>query len=174
MKRVFSWIVRSTVKRAPEWLGWGVAKDFYRDCLRIRSKAGSGFFTLQKQRYVKNINLESKIRGMQFNEVLARWGIRSRSDLASAIRACQRARLAGILLTAFFGVFFGWQIFVLSQSAWWRTLHGAAGISFLAAGVVRWTTASWRLRVFRHKRFIPYVFWVSRLGHIDWQNRKSS
>lgn len=165
IKRVFKWLFKNTKTCAPQWIGWGAIRDFYRDCKRVKERTNRYAPARQKELYRENMRLKEEVRRMTFDKVLQKWGIDSEEDLTSATLESRRSRLAGILVTLIFGVLCGWQIFVLDQSAWWRTLHGFAGLSFLLAGTLRWVTATWRLRVFQHRAFVPFTYWVSHFGN---------
>jgi len=173
ISRIFRWFSRITPKNLPSWFGWGVAKGVYNDCREIGGKDGArGFFSRRKELYRENLRLEHELQGIPFEDRLARWGIETEEDLARAVRDFRRARVAGVLLTLLMGAFCFWQLFILSQSAWWKTLHGIAGLSILAVGIIRWVTASWRLQVFKHKKFIPFLRWLTQLGNVKWQDEQ--
>lgn len=169
VRRFFRWLFRGTGNRVFQWFGWGIGKDFYQECRRIRDKVGHSPLAARKKTFQENMHLENDFRAMPFSDLLERWGIHTVGELADAIQACRRARLAGFLLTSIFGTLCAWQILILDQALWWRTLHGFAGLSFLLAGLLRWATAAWRLRVFQHKTFVPFTYWLTRLGNVSWQ-----
>jgi hypothetical protein len=164
---LIKWLFKDAPRHFKEWTGWQSIKGGYTS-MRKLVRDGDGIIARHKKLMGDNLEQVDAARELAFERLLAQWGIHNEDDLQSAILAKRRFRLAGILVTAISAGAFIWQAFSAPQSVLLMGLHGFALLSILACGIVIWGTSQWRLQVFKHRRFIPFLEWAKKFGCAPW------
>ncbi|MDR2819134.1 MAG: hypothetical protein LBB60_01180 [Desulfovibrio sp.] len=165
---MFKWLYKDTPRYFKEWTGWQSIRDGYVSMRKLATNNGDGIIARHRKLMGDNLEQIDAAREMAFERLLAQWGIHNENDLQNAILAKRRFRLAGILVTAISAGAFIWQAFSTPQSVLLVGIHGFSLLSILACGIVIWGTSQWRLRVFKHRRFIPFLEWVKKFGRSPW------
>ena len=103
------------------------------------------------------------MRTRDFADVLRDWGITTEEDLQFAICDRRRARIVGFFL--FLGGL-ALMILIPSSSFYWRSLQGFFYLSLASLGAFMVIACTWRLQVFTHRKFVPFLVWLRRRGRI--------
>ena len=154
---MIKWLRKKAKTQTRQWLGWEEIKNFAEDI----PLPGRAAIADQKDLLSLNLAEEDDLRKAEFEDVLRSWGIRNQEELDVAIKSKKLMRLCGIAITVMFLAYWSYDFFLVPKSVLWRSFDGLAGLSFLSAGVVIWLTSAWRLRVFRHRRFVPFTAWLA-------------
>ena len=166
---MLGFIVKTTKATGNRILAWtGLRSSLSLDLYEKRPEGGfKAAITKRSELWGSNLHDEEKVSGYTFEQTLAFWGIHSEAGLQSAIRAKKIERASGILLFFLAAALYLHQMLFVTQSLYWRSLHGMAMISIMLLGISLWLTAHWRLRVFAMRRFVPFLQWLKNWGRFQ-------
>lgn len=125
------------------------------------------FWTHQKSLLRENLEREEELlRAKDFADVLRDWGITTEEALKLAIKERRKDRVIGSCL--FIG---GICLAIFNYSSthltlYWRTLQGIFYLSLTFLGAFMFLACTWRLQVFTHRKFVPFLVWLIRRGRI--------
>ena len=148
------------------WSGGKAGIDLYKD-IRPRNGIRDGIKTAFAEKHdlmASNRLDEEKVNCLDFDSVLLFWGINSEFALRAALRSKKIERVAGFLLFITAAAMYIYQMGIVNQHFYWRTLHGCASLSFVLLGLCLFLTAHWRIKMFQQRRFVPFLQWLKNRG----------
>lgn len=145
---------------------WANGKNSYKSLVAILS-APKKFWVHQNALLRENLEKEEDLmQKRDFADVLRDWGITTEEELQLAICDRRRARIVGVCFFLGGLALMIWNPSAGFQTLYWRTLQGFFYLSLASLGAFMVIACTWRLQVFTHRKFVPFLVWLSRRGRI--------